>query len=94
MVATDLCDGLMSPDGLLARLDLLHIPLPKVIDKVVRNGCEPGDLEVDKGQVVYLHFTVAELRDAFGIGSPGTGLGKDVVADLPALVVYHQRHVD
>ncbi len=83
----------MAPDGLLTRIQNVHLALPKVIDDVIRDGCETGDLSVDKGQAVFLHFTVAELRDAFGIGSHGAGLGEEVVADLPALVVYHQRHV-
>ena len=93
MVPTDICDGLLSPDGLLSRLDKSNFRLPPVIDDVIRNGCEPGDLAVPKGQAVYLHFTIAELRDAFGIGKEGAGLGQEVVADLPALVVYTQTHI-
>jgi len=93
MVSTDVCDGITRPNGLLSRLQALHLTLPKSINDVIRDGCEPGDLPVDKGQAIYLHFTVAELRDVFGIGHRGAGLGEEVVADLPALVVYQQRHV-
>lgn len=90
---TDICEGLSSLNGLLGRANLAGFRLPPDIDTAARDGCGPGDLAPRTAQSIFLHFTVAQLRDAFGIGTPGVGLGPDVVGDLPSLVVYQQRNL-
>jgi hypothetical protein len=90
-VFIDNCPGLTGPDGLVGRAKTTGISLPDGFLAPVVDGCEPGDLDVAKAWPTITHFTVAELRDAFGIGKKGTGLGKRVVDDLPAEVDYEQH---
>lgn len=91
--STDICDGLDTVSGLLGRARLFGFRLPDNVDEAARSGCTSGDLAPRTAKLVILHFTVAQLRDAFGLGAPGTGLGPDVVGDLAALVVYQERNI-
>jgi dienelactone hydrolase len=90
---TDICEGIDTTNGLLGRANLLGFQLPAEIDEAVRSGCSAGDVSPRTAQTIILHFTVAHLRDALVIGTPGVGLGPDVVGDLPGLVVYQQRNI-
>jgi dienelactone hydrolase len=91
-VFVDICPGLTGPDGLIGRARANGVAaLPDAFLAPVVDGCEPGDLDVSKAWPTITHFTVAELRDAFGIGKKDTGLGKHVVDDLPADVDYEQH---
>lgn len=91
--STDICDGLDTVNGLLGRATLFGFRLPPNVDEAARSGCTATDLAPRTAKFVILHFTVAQLRDAFGLGAPGTGLGPDVVGDLGALVVYQERNI-
>lgn len=93
-VFIDLCPGIETPDGVVGRARAAGIPLSDPSISYVVDGCQDGDLPVTDAWPTILHFTVAHLRDAFGMGEPGTGLGPGVVDNLPAEVTYEQLNVE
>jgi dienelactone hydrolase len=56
------------------------------------NGCGKGDLTPERFFPVVQHFTVAELRDVFGIDASPVGLGDGVTHAFPGVTVTY-RHV-
>jgi len=58
---------------------------------IVLNGCGPADLKSERFFPIVQHFTVAELRSAFGIDTKPVGLGDGITQAFPGIEVTY-RH--
>jgi predicted dienelactone hydrolase len=58
---------------------------------LAENGCAPEDLAPEDAWAIAQHFTVAQLRAAFGIDEPPVGLGAGVADKFVVTVEYRQE---
>ncbi len=69
----------------------MGIPIPDRLLELGRNGCEEGDLDPRIGWAVTQHFTVAFLRDAFGIDAEPVGLGDGIGEAFDGVSVTYRQ---
>jgi len=76
--------GLLSPGG--------DEPSDDKLVELSQNGCYPDEVNPEATWPVIVHFTVAELRDVFGLDKPPVGLGDGITHAFPkvALTYEHQ----
>jgi len=87
----DSCLAIRGGTDLIGIAKGLGLPIPDRLLELGRNGCEEGDLDTRTGWSVTQHFTVAHLRQLFGIDRDPVGLGDGIAgAFAPTKVTY--RH--
>jgi dienelactone hydrolase len=59
--------------------------------ELAANGCSEADLPPDRAWAITQHFTVAQLRETFGIDDPPVGLGSGVVRAFSVGIDYRQE---
>lgn len=70
------------------------IDVPYVIEVLGEDGCRSTDLDVQKGWPIIHHYSVAHLRDAFGIDEDPVGLDDDTAACFDEITdLEWQRHL-
>lgn len=86
---TDICLSVKGGTDLIGLAQRIGFAIPDDLAEGGRDGCEEGSIDTRKGWEITQHFTVAELRDAFGFDE-GTGLGQDVTEQFDAAIEYRQ----
>jgi predicted dienelactone hydrolase len=86
---TDVCLPVKNGTDLIGLAQRIGIAIPDNLAAGGRDGCEPGSIDTELGWEITQHFTVAELRDAFGLDD-GTGLGEGVTDEFDATIEYRQ----
>jgi dienelactone hydrolase len=87
---TDICAVIRDGGGLLAFAQQNHLVSDGLI-KLGQNGCAPTDMAPDRFQSVVQHFTVAELRSAFGIDPQPVGLDDSITTAFGDIPVEYQH---
>lgn len=72
---SDACLAIRGGTDLIGLAKSLGISIPDRLLELGRNGCGADDLDTAQGWKIIQHFTVAELRDVFGIDAEPVGLG-------------------
>ncbi len=87
---TDLCLVTRAGGGSVKFAIDSHL-IPPAAATIVLNGCGKTDLKSERFFPVVQHFTVAELRSAFGIDTQPVGLGDGITQAFPGITVTY-RH--
>jgi dienelactone hydrolase len=58
---------------------------------LAQNGCHPDEVDPLVAWPVILHFTVAHLRDVFGIDRPPVGMGDAIASAFPKLPLTYEH---
>jgi penicillin amidase len=81
---TDSCPSIRELGGLAS----LPLPIPPQLIRLGDNGCTPLDFPAERSWAIMQHFTVAHLRDAFGLDPEPLGLGPGIAYVFPIAVDY------
>ena len=71
---TDQCPGIRELGGLAS----LPLPIPDSLVRLGDDGCTELEYPAELSYGIFQHFTVAHLRDAFGIDEQPVGLGEGI----------------
>jgi len=83
---TDSCPSIRDLGGLAS----LPLPIPPDLIRLGDNGCTPLDYPAENSWSIMQHFSVAHLRDAFGIDPEPVGLGPGIAYVFPIAVAYEE----
>jgi predicted dienelactone hydrolase len=86
---TDICLSVKGGTDLIGLAQRIGLGIPDNLAAGGRDGCEEGSIDTREGWEITQHFTVAQIREAFGVGD-GTGLGQDVTAQFDVPIDYTQ----
>lgn len=86
---TDICLPVKNGTDLIGLAQRIGFPIPENLAAGGRDGCEEGSIDTEAGWEITQHFTVAEIRDAFGVDD-GTGLGEAVTEEFDVPIDYRQ----
>jgi predicted dienelactone hydrolase len=86
---TDICLSVKGGTDLIGLAQQIGFAIPDNLAAGGRDGCEEGSIDTLAGWEITQHFTVAEIRDAFGFDD-GTGLGQDVTEQFDTPIDYRQ----
>lgn len=86
---TDICLSVKGGTDLIGLAQRIGFAIPDNLAAGGRDGCEEGSIDTLAGWEITQHFTVAEIRDAFGFDD-GTGLGQDVTEQFDTPIDYRQ----
>jgi len=88
---TDTCVVIRGGGGLVQFAVQNHF-ISKKLAKLATNGCTSTDLDPHVFWTVVQHFTVAELRNVFGIDRQPVGLGDGIINAFPGITLtYHHQ---
>ncbi len=87
---TDTCVVIRGGGGLVQFAVQNHFISPNLA-KLATNGCSATDLEPHEFWAVVQHFTVAELRNVFGIDPQPVGLGNGITRAFPGIDITYQH---
>jgi hypothetical protein len=86
---TDICLSVKGGTDLIGLAQRIGLGIPDNLAAGGRDGCEEGSIDTREGWEITQHFTVAQIREAFGVGD-GTGLGQDVTGQFDVPIDYTQ----
>jgi predicted dienelactone hydrolase len=89
---SDACLAIRSGTDLIGLAKQLGIGIPDRLLELGRNGCGKEDLGTEEGWRIIQQFTVAELRDAFGLDK-GTGLAPGIAKAFPGVDITYQQQL-
>jgi len=81
---TDQCPGIRELGGLAS----LPLPIPEDLVRLGDDGCTDLEFHAEDSWAIFQHFTVAHLRDAFGIDAEPIGLGAGIAHAFPVAIDY------
>ncbi len=81
---TDQCPGIRELGGLAS----LPLPIPDNLVRLGDDGCSQREFPAEEAYGIFQHFTVAHLRDAFGIDPEPIGLGAGIAHAFPVAIEY------
>ncbi len=81
---TDQCPGIRELGGLAS----LPLPIPDNLVRLGDDGCSDLEFPAERAYGIFQHFTVAHLRDAFGIDETPTGLGPGIANAFDVAIEY------
>ena len=81
---TDQCPGIRELGGLAN----LPLPIPSELVRLGDDGCSQLEIHAEEAYGIFQHFTVAHLRDAFGIDQEPIGLGDGIASAFPVAIEY------
>jgi dienelactone hydrolase len=87
---TDTCTVIRGGGGLV-EFALQHQFVAANLAKLATNGCTNTDLDPPAFWAVVQHFTVAELRNVFGIDPQPVGLGDGITGAFPGIPITYQH---
>jgi len=87
---TDTCTVIRAGGGLV-EFALQHHFIAANLAKLATNGCTNTDLDPPAFWAVVQHFTVAELRNVFGIDPQPVGLGDAITGAFPRIPITYQH---
>jgi predicted dienelactone hydrolase len=87
---TDICSVIRSGGGLVSFAREQHLVSDSLL-KLAVNGCDAQHVDPAKFWPIAQHFTVAEMRSAFGIDKQPVGLGQAVTTKFPVAVQLRQK---
>ncbi len=87
---TDVCDVIRSGGGLVQFALDNHFITPQLAS-LANNGCAATDMPPAQFLPVVQHFTVAELRSAFGIDPQPVGLGDGIIHAFPGVTMTYEH---
>jgi predicted dienelactone hydrolase len=87
---TDLCSVIRDGGGLVSFAREQHLVSDSLLNLAV-NGCDAQHVDPAKFWPIVQHFTVAEMRSAFGIDKQPVGLGQAVTTKFPVAVQIRQK---
>ena len=87
---TDTCTVIRAGGGLV-EFALQHHFIAANLAKLATNGCTNTDLDPPAFWAVVQHFTVAELRNVFGIDPQPVGLGDGITHAFPGIPITYQH---
>lgn len=87
---TDICLSVKGGTDLIGLAQRIGLAIPDNLADGGRDGCEEGSIDTREGWEITQHFTVAQLREAFGVDD-GTGLGQGVTEQFDAPIEYTQE---
>ena len=79
---TDQCDIIWGGNNFLESLVASGFPIPENLLALAIDGCEPQNLDPEVFWDVSVHFTVAHLRQAFGIDAEPIGLEDEIASQF------------
>ncbi|MDC0292590.1 hypothetical protein OAL29_01655 [Candidatus Binatia bacterium] len=86
---TDQCDILWNGNNFLEDLVAAGFPIPENLLSLAIDGCLPENLDPEEFWRITGHFTVAHMRDAFGLDRQPVGLGPGIADAFPgASMIY------
>ncbi len=88
---TDACLVIAQGSDLIQIARDLGLPIPDRLLDLGENGCQPDDLPPEDAFRVIQHFTVAQLRHAFGIDAEPVGLGDGVASAFPGITMDYRQ---
>jgi predicted dienelactone hydrolase len=88
---TDACLALQEGASLTQLAILAGLPIDEELLELGENGCTPEDLLPAEAWAITQHFTVAQLREAFGLDAPAVGLGPGIADAFAVGVEYRQE---
>ncbi len=81
---TDQCPGIRELGGLSA----LPLPIPPDLVRLGDDGCSDLEYPAELSYAIWQHFSVAHLRDAFGIDEEPLGLGAEIANAFDVEIDY------
>lgn len=90
---SDACLAIRNGTDLIGIAKELGIGIPDRLLELGRNGCAKGDLDTKEGWSIIQHFTVAELRDAFGINRAPVGLAPGIADAFPGVTITYRQQL-
>lgn len=87
---TDICAVIRSGNGLVGFAKANHLVSDQLLT-LGENGCQPTDLDPDRFMPIVQHFTVAELRSAFGIDPQPVGLDDSITSAFGDIPVRYEH---
>jgi len=87
---TDTCVVIRGGGGLVQFAVQNHF-ISQNLGKLATNGCTKSDLDPHAFWAVVQHFTVAELRNIFGIDPQPVGLGDGITQAFPGINITYQH---
>jgi predicted dienelactone hydrolase len=88
---TDACLALQEGASLTQLAILAGLQIDEELLELGENGCTPEDLLPAEAWAITQHFTVAQLREAFGLDAPAVGLGPGIADAFAVGVEYRQE---
>lgn len=89
---TDSCNSLHSGEDFLQNLVDSGFPIPENLIALAYEGCRPENLDPREFWRVVQHFTVAHMRQAFGLNGESIGLGPGVADAFEGIeMVYRSQ---
>lgn len=90
---SDICLPIRNGTDLVGTAKQLGLPVPDRLIALARNGCQPEDLDTQKGWTIIQHFTVAELRTGLGVDKKPVGLGPDAAKAFPGVTIDYREQL-
>lgn len=88
---TDICLAVKDGNDLIGLARRIGLQIPDNLLAGGQDGCAPGSLDTKLGWEITQNYTVAELRNALGVDTSGTGLGQGTATAFPpARIKYRQ----
>jgi hypothetical protein len=87
---TDTCEVIRGGGGLIEYARKNKLVSGELLD-LATNGCAKKNLDPQRFFPVVQHFTVAQLRDVFGIDSQPVGLGDGVTGAFDGVEVTYEH---
>ena len=88
---TDQCAIIYGGNNFLVELVAAGFPIPPDLLELAMDGCRPENLAPAEFWKVAQHFTVAQLRAAFGLDPSPVGLGDGVASAFGDVIVHYRQ---